>query len=247
MTGMDAVIVVERLRSFLALSRSRVSTAGSFSLEHPLQAVQAEVQVAEAILDRVLPGWRTANWDDNRRKPQFWRQREAASRAIGVLEAQADLETMLGDNAPELSAGHLHPWVWEAAKTLWSSGHYREGVNAAARTINAQAQAKVGRRDLSEWKLLTDAFSIASPEPGKPRLRLSSNDGSDTFKNLHEGIGFFGRGLYQAIRNPANHDDMPELPEHEGLEQLAAFSVLARWVDSATIESAQHSGRASGR
>jgi hypothetical protein len=29
---------------------------------------------------------------------------------------------------------------------------------------------------------------------------------------------------------------LDELPEHEALEQVAAFSVLARWVDEAAIE-----------
>jgi hypothetical protein len=42
-----------------------------------------------------------------------------------------------------------------------------------------------------------------------------------------------------ALRNPSAHatfDD--ELPEQEALEQLAAFSVLARWVEAAEIVTA---------
>lgn len=47
----------------------------------------------------------------------------------------------------------------------------------------------------------------------------------------------FGEGCFAGIRNPNSHEaDLPELPEHEALEQLAAFSVLAPWVDAATVE-----------
>lgn len=46
----------------------------------------------------------------------------------------------------------------------------------------------------------------------------------------------FTEGCYAAIRNPASHAVLGELPEHEGLELLAAFSVLARWVDSSNAE-----------
>lgn len=38
------------------------------------------------------------------------------------------------------------------------------------------------------------------------------------------------------IRNPSSHEDgLPELAENEALEQLAAFSVLARWVEAAAL------------
>jgi hypothetical protein len=51
-------------------------------------------------------------------------------------------------------------------------------------------------------------------------------------------INRFGSGCFMALRNPAAHqhdDDKDELSEQEGLEQLAAFSILARWIDAATI------------
>ncbi|MFE2567778.1 TIGR02391 family protein [Streptomyces mirabilis] len=61
------------------------------------------------------------------------------------------------------------------------------------------------------------------------------DDGSDTFRSVHRGAMALAEGCYAAIRNPNSHEDgLPELPEHEALEQLAAFSLLARWVDAAT-------------
>jgi hypothetical protein len=46
----------------------------------------------------------------------------------------------------------------------------------------------------------------------------------------------YAEGCYAAIRNPVAHSE-GELPEDEGLEQLAVLSVLARWVDQAQLRS----------
>ncbi|MFE2517686.1 TIGR02391 family protein [Streptomyces mirabilis] len=70
------------------------------------------------------------------------------------------------------------------------------------------------------------------------------DDGSDTFRSVHRGAMALAEGCYAAIRNPNSHEDgLPELPEHESLEQLAAFSLLARWVDAATARAASLAGR----
>ncbi|MGW9030657.1 TIGR02391 family protein [Streptomyces sp. NPDC055722] len=55
-------------------------------------------------------------------------------------------------------AAPLHPWVWGSVQGLWSSGHFREVVGMAAKAVNAQAQAKPGRKDLSEAKLGCGVF-----------------------------------------------------------------------------------------
>lgn len=210
-----------------------------YKLTNPQAEVQAAAQIVEQILHRVITDWRTAEWEQPPKQP-MWRHREAANRAITQLEAEQELIDNLGSGAaPQLDAATLHPWVWGSVQGLWSSGHFREAVSAAARAINAQAQTKLGRRDASEAKLLSDAFSVSPPVAGHPRLRLSANDGSDTFKNRHEGAGNFARGVYSAIRNPSAHEDLHELDENEALEELAAFSILARWVDAATVDKTQ--------
>ena len=45
----------------------------------------------------------------------------------------------------------------------------------------------------------------------------------------------FGRGCFMAIRNVLSHEDgdATELSEQVALEYLAAFSISARWIDSA--------------
>jgi hypothetical protein len=155
---------------------------------------------------------------------------------MAQLQREKELSENLGDNAPNLNAAKMHRWVWDGARSLWASNHFRESVSAAAVKVNAEAQNKLKRFDLSETKLFQEAFSLKDPETGKARLRLMPNDGSDTYKSLHEGAISFATGCYRAIRNHAAHVQLGDLAEDEALEQLAAFSILARWVDSSSLE-----------
>lgn len=101
--------------------------------------------------------------------------------------------------------------------------------------LNAETQNKRGGRDLSETALFQMAFSADEPTPTRPRRRSPSDDGRKTALSIRRGIMAFAEGCFAAIRNPTSHDVQDEVPEHEALEQLATFSVLARWVDRATI------------
>ncbi|UZI27229.1 TIGR02391 family protein [Streptomyces sp. VB1] len=131
----------------------------------------------------------------------------------------------------------MHRWVWDGARPLWRSGHFREAVTAAARKVDAETQNKVGRRDVSETALFQSLFSKDAAKPGQPRLRLMPDDNCDTCPSVHRGAMSFPEGCFAGIRNPNSHEDgRPELPEHEALEQLAAFSVLGRWADSAALD-----------
>ncbi|MFJ7629818.1 TIGR02391 family protein [Streptomyces sp. NPDC097595] len=214
-----------------AVITNRLSNRGS------QDEIIASAHAVEQILDRVLPDWRTSvDAVGNTRVNRWYQHREAAQRADAALVRDAEIRERLGDDAPQLSAGTMHPWVWDGARALWRSRHLREAVTAAARQVNAETQNKVGRRDLSETKLFQNAFSLSEPKPGEPRLRLMEDDGSDTFRSIHRGAMAFAEGCYAGIRNPNSHEvNLPELPEHEALEQLAAFSVLARWVDKAEV------------
>lgn len=193
--------------------------------------------VVEQILDRVLPGWAR----DRPKKPgEYGWLRDLASRAKVALEREAELSEKLGDNAPDMDAANLHPWAWENGRSYWNTGHYHQAVMQAAIRINAETQAKLGRMDISEADLFNQAFSSNSPKPDAPRLRLARDDGSKTYESLHRGARAFAEGLYAAIRNPGMHT--PEKrdggQEQLALEQLAAFSLLARWVDQAQVEKA---------
>lgn len=108
----------------------------------------ASAQIVEQILDRVLPQWRTQVPGDRNETVNRWCQhREAAQRADAVLLRDAEVRERLGDDAPQLSAAAMHRWVWDGARSLWRSGHFREAVTAAARNPIRRPRATHGGDD----------------------------------------------------------------------------------------------------
>lgn len=244
MVGLDVDWALAELRNFIELTTLRQPSSdggilflGDFASPVGRSSdIVAAAQVVEKILDRVLPRWRTEIPDDG--KERWARHRQAAIRAVTELERQAEISERMGDNAPTISAAGLHPWVWEAARSLWQSGHYREAVRTATVKINAETQNKVARRDIAETDLFKQSYSDDAPQPGKARLRPDGDDGGKTSKSVRRGVAALAEGCFAALRNPASHDSLEELPEQVALEQLAALSVLARLVDSSAVESA---------
>jgi hypothetical protein len=246
MTGLDVSWAIAELEKFVTATDqvaynnspgSGVVHLGTHQRE-PDKVVAELAHVAEKILDRVLPEWRSA--DDRpaelRHKVRWSHLRDWAGRGIAALKREEELREKLGDDAPSISARSLHPWVWSGARSLWQSGHYRSAVEDAAKKVNAETQNKVGRRDVSETSLFKESFSPDQPAPRRPRLRRMADDGSDTYKSMQRGAMAFAEGIYAGVRNPFNHEDPRDIDAQVGLEYLAALSVLARWVDESTLE-----------
>ena len=161
------------------------------------------------------------------------------NRLMGILEKQEDFQQIFGHGGPTLAANELHPWVWNAVASLWGDGHYEPAVHEAAKAVELHTQLKVGRRNLSGKKLYSTAFAKDDPIPGGARLRFRHIDGSerpDAWTSAHEGAQHLGMGCAQGIRNPQAHPS-ENISEQEALEQLAALSVLARWVDECEVVS----------
>lgn len=241
MTGLNAEWAIGQLNDFIrATSVTYLSSPpGSIGLHsyktaEPEDEIVKRAQVVEQILDRVVPGWREAIKKKDRQKWSI--HYEAAVRAREALVRADEVRQNLGDDAPEISAANLHPWVWSGARSLWQSGHFRSAVEDAAKKVNAETQNKLGRRDLSETKLFQETFADKPAEPGKPRLRRMTPDSSDTYKSMQRGAMALAEGIYAGIRNPFNHESPEDIDEQIALEYLAALSVLARWVDSAMVE-----------
>lgn len=208
----------------------------SYKTAIPEDQIVKRAQVVEQILDRIVPTWRT---DIQKKDRQKWSVHyEASIRAREELIRAEEVRENLGENAPELSAAELHPWVWSGAKSLWRSGHFREAVEGAIRKLNAETQNKIGRRDVSETDLFKQAFSMDEAKAGKARLRRMKDDGSDTYKSVQRGAMTLAEGVFAGIRNPLSHETDHEMSEQQGLEYLAALSVLARWVDESEVETA---------
>jgi len=238
---MNAEWAIEQLDDFIRATTvtyvpSPPSSIGfhSYKTANTEDEIVKRAQIVERILERVVPGWRSEIKKKDRQK---WSVHyEASIRAREEITRAEEVKENLDENAPDLSAAQFHPWIWEGAKSLWQSGHYREAVGGAIRKLNAEAQNKVGRRDVSETDLFKQSFSTDEPKPGKSRLRRIQDDGSDTYRSVQRGAMTFAEGVFAGIRNPLSHEVAQELSEQEALEYLAALSVLARWVDTAIVE-----------
>jgi hypothetical protein len=171
--------------------------------------------------------------------PKYWCDivRPRVLRAIGMHSYGAELRDKMRPDSPDLTAEKFHRWVWEAAAPLWHAGSKQEAVHAAARSVNARLQQKRAHHDKSDAALCRDLFSPDSPKAGHPRLRFSGySRTSETWRSRQQGAMDFGAGCFEGIRNPAAHEHAMHLPEQVALEQLAAFSLLARWIDECEIE-----------
>ena len=159
------------------------------------------------------------------------------NRLMGTLENSDTREQILGPAGPTLAASGLHPWVWNAVASLWDDGHYEPAVHQAGLAVQLQTQLKVSRRDLHGKDLYAQAFSVKEPTSKMPRLRflhIDRNERPDDWTSAHEGAMYLGMGCAQGIRNPQAHPS-DDISEQEALEQLAALSVLARWVDECEV------------
>lgn len=241
MSGLDRDWATEQLSTFIHLTEYVPSTHpnvfGTF-IRGKNEEIAGQAHVVEQILNRVLPAWKSELKVTNR---QWDGIRELASRARTQLQREQELQDKLGDDAPRISAADLHPWIWSGAKSLWQSGHFAQAVRDAATKLNAEAQNKVSRRDVSETDLFKQSFSLDGAKPGKARLRRMPPDDSDTYKSVQRGAWSFAEGVFAGIRNPLSHEADQELSEQVALEYLAALSVLARWVDESTVERAGES------
>ncbi len=177
-----------------------------------------------------------ANFDFDFGRPERQAAVYALQRGLGILDKQDEWVANLVPDAPYLPADRFHPWVWSAAQTLWETKHYREAVEAAAKSINAHTQTKVGRRDKSDTDLMNLVLTADRPKPGQPYLQLPGDPTDLTIKDRNRALRPFAEGCFAGIRNPAAHEHGPDWSEQIALEYLAALSVLARWIDGCQLK-----------
>lgn len=190
----------------------------------------------QIIMDAVDPQLRSYG----RNSPNHWQSaRLAALTTIGLLTVGAEAKRRMQPDAPELAADRFHHWVWDAARPMWNAGSWQTAVLHAAQSVNARLQQKLDRYDSSEAPLCQEAFSFDDPKPDRARLRFLGDRGTDTWKSLQGGALSFSVGCFKALRNPVAHNHEHPLQMQEALEQLAALSVLARWIDSCEVDAAR--------
>ena len=224
----DTEAALEKLREFLTLLEASRDDSDAWQRAVGMQ------RLVEGIAREIDPGnvARLAEKD----RHGGWSTRAARTqtlRLIGILEHDEEFQRILGQFGPTLAANRLHRWVWDAAASLWDGGHYDSAVHAAAKAVERHTQVRIGRLDLDGKALYGQAFSIRVAKPSELRLRfpdINRTEEPKRWTSAHEGAQNLGMGCAQGIRNPQAHPS-PDLTEQEALEQLAALSVLARWVD----------------
>jgi hypothetical protein len=240
----DVEAALDRVRVFIALLEEHYriyNVVGSTSPEHSqLRAaddkIQEEFPLITRIAERADPEITDRLKKDSIGWP-YYRVREASRQLAGLLGSLEEAERILGPVGPKLAAANLHPWIWNAAVSLWDNGHRREAVQAAATAVFDQhLPAKLGVPGSPSAKdRISQAFTTDPPAPGKPRLRLDDYpDPSPNWTSQHEGAKFFGMGCAQLIRNLATHTGA-QPDEQSALEELAALSGLARLIDRAKV------------
>jgi uncharacterized protein Ymh len=243
--GVDLERVKGELRHYVERTTPKnLSSGGLFTSRNaPACGRASAIELTERvrpILDALYPGWRDENpGSDNF---EFKSERDACQRLLAKISQGEEISTMLGGVTvgPRLVADQLHELVWQSAAAQWATGHRHESVLAAAKAVNSLLQSKLARRDLSEAKLVQEAFSKDDPKADRPRLRFPHIQDEQTRDSMRQGVMGFGAGCFQAIRNPVGHlpNQENELSEQETLERLAALSLLARWIDEAHVERA---------
>ena len=167
----------------------------------------------------------------------------AAQTLVGALKYLGVREQILGPAGPTLAANRLHPWVWDVAADLWDGGHHAQAVEDAFQSVERRTQVKVNNLNLNGKGLYGEAFSTKAPTAEMSRLRFPDIDEAKqqkTWVSAHEGAMHLGMACAQGIRNLRAHPSS-DITEQEALEQLAALSVLARWVDACEVVKADPS------
>jgi Protein of unknown function (Hypoth_ymh) len=202
------------------------------ALEFELRIAEPAVQIIMDVVDPDLRNYVDPDEvGEERWRVRWWPAKNAAIKALGLLTTGFEAKQRMQPDAPELAADRLHPWVWDAARPMWEAGSPPTAVLHAAQSVNARLQQKIGRSDVSEVQLCREAFTLDDPKLGQSRLRFPGDRKTDTWKTLQNGARDFGAGCFMAIRNPLAHDHQYPLRAQEALEQLAALSVLARWIE----------------
>lgn len=247
---MDEAWVIERLEWWIETARDARQSSWSSSSGHQVYGFMrdtsphySELRAASAqthtIISRVLE---RTNIPDlvQRRDSVYWIDTgiEFAEHALAVMKTRAETAAKLGTNAPTMKADALHPLIWDAASKRWESGHYTDAVQRAATALSGLVKDRTGRYELGDKDLMGQAFSLAGPQPGKPRLRWPGKDEDLTVNAMRQGILSMAQGAFSAIRNPAAHTT-DELPMQEALEQLATLSILTRWIDRCELVTTQ--------
>ncbi|WP_425953349.1 TIGR02391 family protein [Xylanimonas sp. McL0601] len=76
-----------------------------------------------------------------------------------LLETQASANS----EVPPFSPARMHPVVWTAAATHWTTHQYRVAVREAAEALNVEWKTRLGRHDVDDTSFWQQTLSGFAP------------------------------------------------------------------------------------
>ena len=171
----DPEAALEKLREFrdlLVTDERALRADGRQTAQVPRSELQPLVEQIAQELDPEGVQHLGGTWSNMGQRWTFGGAITATDRLIGILEKREEYERIFGAEGPKLAGSQLHPWVWDAAASLWDDGHYEPAVHEAAKAVELRTQLKLDRRGLDGKDLYAQGFSTKDPKPGEPRLRF---------------------------------------------------------------------------
>jgi hypothetical protein len=243
---MDHAYAIEKLTWFIKgvnehLAHLEAATSPDIGADWPDWPQELTMQLVRArmLMNAFVPGLGDRPDDEDGSLSYWFQVRAAAVEALGHARYRDEIAAFLRPTSPSIAADGFHPWVWEPAAPLWAAEARQDAVLSAARTVNRRLQQKLSRHDIGETDLCLQTFDLKDPVEDKPRLRFPGDRTTPTWRARMEGAKYASAGAFLAIRNVAAHEDRVTWSEQEALEHLAVLSVIARWVEECSVETAQ--------
>lgn len=156
---------------------------------------------AEIALRKVIPDWRARIKTGIFNASEDVQRLKLAQEAVALYERAAEHAGHEDDAQPPIVVeDQLHPWVCTAARSLWSSGHYRHAVCDAVEAVTKQVWERTGYTGVSA-SAYSYAFSESDATTDKPRLHLTPHEPGDTWKNVQRGAARLGEACVAGLRN----------------------------------------------
>jgi uncharacterized protein Ymh len=140
-----------------------------------------------------------------------------------------------GTTSFPLGPENLHHWIRDGVLPRWEHGLYSDAIAEAARALTAATQEKLRRWDITDLKLMQQAFSLEPPKPGAPRLRFMGDRTTQTWTSRMNGASGLAQGCYSGIRNIVAHERAVSWESQTAVEYIFAFNILARWADECEV------------
>lgn len=123
----------------------------------------------------------------------------------------------------------LHPEVLAVAEKYIRSDHPATAVFEALKAVNLRVKQMTGRGD-------DGSSMMGSVLSGTVPILMIADPSTETGRSIQDGYKFLFMGAMLALRNPAAHEQLPDMHEAEAFDQLSFTSILMRALDAAAVQ-----------